>query len=545
MKAILTVLLMVGAIGCGSSQSAFDVADASTTEVDTGTTTATTLGATTDVTLTDKGTEADSGPLATELATVDTGSVTDTGPAATSTTDTGSVDTGPASTATATADTDLRPDCTYTCVQVGTCLSNGGKYEYAYACPVQQMCCDFTAPATDTGTGSAATTDTGPATTTDTGTGVAYTCPYTCTAVGACAGDIATDYSCPRGTPECCVPTVIDTGTGSAVDTGTGSAVDTGTVDTAYDTDLTCGPKFCTGHGICEYINPPPKAVTKCVCNEGYVGSACTQCDTGYDSDTSGNCNFHDTSHDGTEWLCLPDTCNGHGVCNLEDYIPTCTCYTAQGYTGAYCDQCMTGYKDDGAGGCMINPAATCHPNSCSYNGSCTPAYGNGDATCTCYAFYTGTTCNECYSWITPDSMGGCNTQEVYESGAQVYWLQCPVGSAWMGGTDCSMHPNTEVSFGVAQTACPPGYRLPTVFEVSMLMRNTAGTGCSADVMAGLNGQCAACTGGEPNACASMFGYQDKLSYWMNNAHYIFFNTGDVQSRPDIARVRCVRTPAS
>ncbi len=46
-----------------------------------------------------------------------------------------------------------------------------------------------------------------------------------------------------------------------------------------------------------------------------------------------------------------PGICGPHGVC--DDNSGTARCVCNQGYTGRYCDECDTGYMSDGAGNCV------------------------------------------------------------------------------------------------------------------------------------------------------------------------------------------------
>ncbi|RJO68997.1 MAG: DUF1566 domain-containing protein [Myxococcales bacterium] len=107
-------------------------------------------------------------------------------------------------------------------------------------------------------------------------------------------------------------------------------------------------------------------------------------------------------------------TCNGHGVCNLEnDY---CTC--SPEYTGPFCDSCAVGYYEYpvGSGICIDNP---CLPDPCNGHGIC--GNSTGVAICNCEDPFGGLWCNECmadafgtfpYCYVSPS--GFCETNPCF-----------------------------------------------------------------------------------------------------------------------------------
>ena len=63
--------------------------------------------------------------------------------------------------------------------------------------------------------------------------------------------------------------------------------------------------------------------------------------------------------------------CSGHGSCTLSSGAPTCEC--EEGYTGSNCNQCASGYQDDdGDGTCektCQNASLTCNEGTCVISG--------------------------------------------------------------------------------------------------------------------------------------------------------------------------------
>ena len=103
-----------------------------------------------------------------------------------------------------------------------------------------------------------------------------------------------------------------------------------------------------------------PANSPECVCNEGYVGDSCNQCDEGY-------------VLDGVRCVlaggCEADSCGNHGTCREDGPGFVCDCHQgwagnkcdrcAEGYVGDNCDQCDEGYVLDGTK-CVL--AATARP---------------------------------------------------------------------------------------------------------------------------------------------------------------------------------------
>ena len=75
---------------------------------------------------------------------------------------------------------------------------------------------------------------------------------------------------------------------------------------------------------------------------------------------------------------CLATTCSGHGTCDASSGTPTCTC--DEGYAGTGCADCATGYHIDGDE--CVKDSAECTATSCSGHGSCDASSGTPVCTC-------------------------------------------------------------------------------------------------------------------------------------------------------------------
>eukprot|EP01114_Cavostelium_apophysatum_P014626 TRINITY_DN383_c0_g1_i1.p1 TRINITY_DN383_c0_g1~~TRINITY_DN383_c0_g1_i1.p1 ORF type:complete len:3487 (+),score=923.94 TRINITY_DN383_c0_g1_i1:225-10685(+) len=105
----------------------------------------------------------------------------------------------------------------------------------------------------------------------------------------------------------------------------------------------------CNGHGYCI-----PNSV-QCICQPGYAGDACDECDEGY--------------HPAAD-LCYPDDhcqasdCNGHGTCDdSEGYVQ---CFCDEGYatvSNNWCTICAPGYT--GYPNCQPKGDQTDRPDTC------------------------------------------------------------------------------------------------------------------------------------------------------------------------------------
>jgi len=118
----------------------------------------------------------------------------------------------------------------------------------------------------------------------------------------------------------------------------------------------------CSYHGTCD----DSSGEVVCTCEVGYTGDRCDECAEGFVLDGPNQC--------GPSVPCLPETCNGHGVCDDSTGVAACSCET--GYTGSACDVCATGYMDYGDGECRpVDPCETL--STCQdLHRECTPDQG-------------------------------------------------------------------------------------------------------------------------------------------------------------------------
>lgn len=100
-------------------------------------------------------------------------------------------------------------------------------------------------------------------------------------------------------------------------------------------------------------------------CPEGYQGPRCDQCAPGYqDGNADGVCSL---ACDATGHL-APDC--GHGRCFIDTTIDARACACEEGYVGTACDQCDVGYADlTGSGECVRTCQLDCGPyGACEVN---------------------------------------------------------------------------------------------------------------------------------------------------------------------------------
>ncbi|UJR82855.1 hypothetical protein [Sandaracinus amylolyticus] len=234
-----------------------------------------------------------------------------------------------------------------------------------------------------------------------------------------------------------------------------------------------CSADTCSHHGTCDDASGAPI----CACERGYDELDCSGCADGFHDDGAGGCTDQACEPDpcpadrrciaspegarcecpaGThdddgacvpDTTCLPTSCNGHGSCDDASGRPSCAC--EEGWIGASCDGCdeASGFHDDGAGGCTMDPCLpnpctapsqsvcavieggeiecrcdpgfhleggacvideTCEASSCGDHGTC--AVVDGRIVCTCETGWTGDACDACDDGYHDDGAGGCTT---------------------------------------------------------------------------------------------------------------------------------------
>lgn len=111
-------------------------------------------------------------------------------------------------------------------------------------------------------------------------------------------------------------------------------------------------------------------------------------------------------SCDGPPPQCGPNACNeanGGGTCDDASGSAVCAC--SEGYRGARCDACESGFVAAG-GACL---PATCGTDTCNESnggGACSDA--SGEVVCACAEGYVGASCRSCAAGFHPASAGVC-----------------------------------------------------------------------------------------------------------------------------------------
>ena len=159
----------------------------------------------------------------------------------------------------------------------------------------------------------------------------------------------------------------------------------------AFDSTL------CNGRGLCYQSQQTGDKV--CICNTGYAGANCTQCDDGYEPFLNGNtqsCKSVCSLTDGVA------PCNGHGTCDAVTATCSCTANTSSTvgfYAGQFCGACQ-----DGAFGATCQKCPDCGNGKCKGSGTNT-----GDGSCSCFAGYDGPSCDRCaYGYQMDTSVDKC-----------------------------------------------------------------------------------------------------------------------------------------
>ena len=138
------------------------------------------------------------------------------------------------------------------------------------------------------------------------------------------------------------------------------------------DSDGSCKPAcgeestLCGDHGECDDAS----GSQVCACDEGYQGSRCQNCMTGYqDNDEDGVCALSCSSLD----------CGANQSCDDSDGSAACEC--VEGYTGDDCLSCAAGYQDNDYDGICLVDCATANLD-CVVNSSCDDSMGSIECVC-------------------------------------------------------------------------------------------------------------------------------------------------------------------
>ncbi|MBZ0118422.1 MAG: hypothetical protein K8H88_15580, partial [Sandaracinaceae bacterium] len=170
---------------------------------------------------------------------------------------------------------------------------------------------------------------------------------------------------------------------------------------------------------------------------------------------------------------CVADSCAGHGACEAIDGRVQCACDA--GYAGARCEDCESGYHDDGMGACTMDP---CLPNPCMEPNRSVCAGSPSGASCECDAGYHD------------DGVGGCTTDPClpHPCGMQA----CRAGAG--GAAECYTPVCDDRNPCTMDTPGPSGCTYAPLAN---------GTACSSTACrTGQTCMAGACTGGSAVDCA-------------------------------------------
>lgn len=152
--------------------------------------------------------------------------------------------------------------------------------------------------------------------------------------------------------------------------------------DSSPDAPEACGTAAsgCGTYEHCDRVAAPPR----CVCDEGYTGSSCSSCASGY-TQSGGRCIPVAVS-------CQDGPCGTRGDCRTSSGGED-VCVCDEGYIGARCVNCADGYQDNDQDG-QCEPACGVADLACTGRRTCSDA--TGSALCLCENGYVGDTCSDC-----------------------------------------------------------------------------------------------------------------------------------------------------
>ncbi len=197
-----------------------------------------------------------------------------------------------------------------------------------------------------------------------------------------------------------------------------------------------CGVMVCGLHEVCDEVGQEPT----CVCDVGYAGVDCLECDAGYVMEGD---------------ACVPvvidcddNPCGLNGVCVVDDGAGD-YCMCNDGYDGPTCAQCADGFQDNDANGtCAIGCDSPLAP-TCDAPLVCRDDAGG--AQCGCPFGTTGAECElcedgrarrgdgECYWTCSTGEFECIEPQYCFDDGALApATCVCPLGYQGDTCTDCA-----------------------------------------------------------------------------------------------------------
>jgi Notch-like protein len=143
-----------------------------------------------------------------------------------------------------------------------------------------------------------------------------------------------------------------------------------------------CADLACGSNGICSESGDA--GGPHCACDDGYAGAECDRCASGYALNGSRCVQVGQTGPE-----CEADSCSGNGDCSETAGDIVCAC--DEGYAGDSCDECDDGYHE-GGGDCVQDEQ--CTPRACPDNSSCDDSTGSIE--CECDDGFRGADCDMC-----------------------------------------------------------------------------------------------------------------------------------------------------
>lgn len=213
---------------------------------------------------------------------------------------------------------------------------------------------------------------------------------------------------------------------------------------------LSCGVDVCSVRQECVETASGPT----CVCAEGFEGSGCSTCSSGYKKINSNKCELIPIDCDENKAVC-----GLHGTCIEKSSGDVCEC--AELYSGRLCELCETGYQDNDSDGIC---RATCAGAAldCKAPSRCSDA--RGTAVCDCPEGFTGDDCSRCalgyrdsgtscVPTCAAATMACTKTQVCVEAPAGAR-CECVKGYAGASCTSCAQGFREDESTGICLPSC-------------------------------------------------------------------------------------------